>query len=126
MPSTESCGQEYRVAVYGSLKAGRHNDHYLRTATLVARSKTAPEYTMIDVGPYPAIIPAGDTPIEVEVYAVDSDTLKALDELEDHPDRYLRSLIRIENLDAYIYILTKQGMRGIPNGKQRIIETGCW
>ncbi|MCI0654301.1 MAG: gamma-glutamylcyclotransferase [Methylococcaceae bacterium] len=126
MELTESAIVEHRVAVYGSLKGGRYNHRYLSAATLIGRFHTAPEYTMINLGAYPAIIPDGSTAIEVEVYAVDSDTLRALDKLEEHPHCYRRTSVNIASMDVFIYILTNRETRGIKNVKRRIIESGSW
>ncbi|MGH8477836.1 MAG: gamma-glutamylcyclotransferase family protein [Methylococcales bacterium] len=126
MGLTESPIIAHLVAVYGSLKAGCYNHRYLRTATFIGRFHTSPEYTMINLGAYPAIISDGNTAIEVEVYAVDSDTLRALDELEEHPDCYRRTRVNIANMDVFIYILTKRSLRDFKNLKHRIVESGHW
>ncbi|MGH8548388.1 MAG: gamma-glutamylcyclotransferase family protein [Methylococcales bacterium] len=126
MISTKGRVLEYRIAVYGSLKAGRHNHRYLETARFIGRFHTTPDYTMIDLGPYPAIIPDGSTAIEVEVYAVDAETLGAVDELEEHPDFYRRIRVKIANRYVFIYVLTERGIRGIKNPRRRIIESGRW
>lgn len=126
MVSIEIPGIEYRVAVYGSLKSGRHNHGYLRTAKFVGCFRTAPEYTMIDLGAYPAILPGGSTAIEVEIYAVDEETIKAVDTLEEHPDRFRRTPVKIANMNVFIYVLNERGMRGVRPLNRRIIESGCW
>jgi gamma-glutamylaminecyclotransferase len=126
MVSIEIPGIEYLVAVYGSLKSGRHNHGYLRTAKFVGRFRTAPEYTMIDLGAYPAILPGGSTAIDVEIYAVDADTIKALDTLEEHPDHFRRTPVSIANRNVFIYVLNERGMPGAQRRKRRIIESGCW
>ncbi|MGR9107227.1 MAG: gamma-glutamylcyclotransferase family protein [Gammaproteobacteria bacterium] len=126
MAATKRVTLEHRVAVYGSLKAGRHNHGYLRKARLIGRYQTAAEYTMIDLGAYPAIIPNGNTAIEVEIYRVDAATLEALDKLEEHPDCYRRVLVKIANMDAYLYVLTEREIRRIKNIRDRIVRSGRW
>lgn len=126
MRITENPNTGYRVAVYGSLKAGRHNHGYLKTARFIGRFRTPPEYTMIDLGPYPAVIPEGHTAIEVEIYEVGSDTLKSLDELEEHPESYRRTLIKIANMEVFIYLLTRKGLRDVQKLRCPIIESGRW
>ncbi len=126
MDSTAIPRIEHRVAVYGSLKSDRHNHRYLRTAKFVGRLRTAPRYTMIDLGAYPAIIPGGNTAIEVEIYAVDAHTLNALDRLEEHPDRFRRTQVSLATMDVFIYVLNERRMQGLQYLKRRIIESGCW
>lgn len=115
-----------RVAVYGSLKTGHYNHAYLKKAHFIGTFHTAPEYTMIDLGAYPAIIADGKTQIEVEIYEVDPDTLTALDELEEHPDCFMRTLIRIEDMEVFIYVLNPEQVRGMHHLSHRIIESGRW
>jgi gamma-glutamylaminecyclotransferase len=78
------------VFVYGSLLRGESNHRVLGGARLVARAITAPRYTLIDLGAFPAILDHGTTSIRGEVYRCDAETLVRLDRLEGHPRFYER------------------------------------
>lgn len=78
------------VFVYGSLLRGESNHRVLGGARLVAHAITAPRYTLIDLGAFPAMLDRGNTPIRGEVYRCDAETLARLDRLEGHPRFYER------------------------------------
>ena len=63
------------------------------------------EYTMLNLGMYPALILEGETPITVEVYDVDEDVFQSLDWLEGYPNYYNRKLINTQAGEAWIYFL---------------------
>jgi gamma-glutamylaminecyclotransferase len=78
------------IFVYGSLLRGESNHSVLGGARLIARAITAPRYTLIDLGAFPAMLDSGRTPIHGEVYRCDAETLARLDRLEGHPRFYQR------------------------------------
>jgi gamma-glutamylcyclotransferase (GGCT)/AIG2-like uncharacterized protein YtfP len=55
-------------AVYGTLKKGLHNDHYMRNAEYLGEIKTKAEFTMRSYGGFPVVSHTGDTAITVEIY----------------------------------------------------------
>jgi gamma-glutamylcyclotransferase (GGCT)/AIG2-like uncharacterized protein YtfP len=72
------------VFVYGTLRAGERNHRLLGKATLVARQgRIIGELTDTGYG-YPAAHLTGCGFIYGEVYAVDAETLAALDQLEGY------------------------------------------
>lgn len=87
------------VAVYGTLREGMHNNYLLESSEHLGEGETVDSYTMhVDGIPYLHVDsshPDADS-IVVDVYEVDQDTLKRLDQLEGHPSWYERQLVDIE------------------------------
>ncbi|MEZ4297112.1 MAG: gamma-glutamylcyclotransferase family protein, partial [Polyangiaceae bacterium] len=77
--------------VYGSLLRGEDNHAVLTGARFVATARTAPRYTLVDLGPYPALVLGGDTAVSGELFEVSPALLAELDDFEGHPDFYVRS-----------------------------------
>ena len=94
---TEEQTQGIRVFVYGSLKQGHCNYPALEDATFLGRCFLEGNYTMVDLGWYPAVVNHGvDGPVNRifgEVYLVPEDTLYTLDCIEGHPTFYERRKI---------------------------------
>jgi gamma-glutamylaminecyclotransferase len=83
------------VFVYGTLLSGEPNHARLRGARLVAATRTEPRYTLVSLGPYPALIEGGTTSVTGEVYDVDEALLSALDRFEGVPSLYRRTAVRL-------------------------------
>ncbi|MES1923697.1 gamma-glutamylcyclotransferase family protein [Salinisphaera sp. T31B1] len=93
-----------RVFVYGTLRPGERNHHYLATAMHRGAYITPPAYTLLDTGPYPAALDTGDTALTGDVFDVDDETFAALDVLEDYPIHYTRRYIATDHGSAWIYL----------------------
>jgi len=95
------------VFVYGSLKAGFHNNRYLADAKLLGKSISPPRFALLDLGAFPAAI-RGDHILTGEIYEVDAKTMRNLDRLEGNGYLYQRELcpFRIggKQIKAWIYI----------------------
>ena len=70
--------------VYGTLKHGGHNHHFMVGQTFVGDAHTAPGYTLFDLGGYPGLVAEPDDTLGVggEVWSVDDGCLSGLDILE--------------------------------------------
>ncbi|WP_114766568.1 gamma-glutamylcyclotransferase family protein [Vibrio rhodolitus] len=91
------------VFVYGTLRQGESNHHYLAGAEFLGLYETPPEYALYDLGAYPAVI-SGHQVIFGEVYLIDDQILTGLDALEDVPVEYRREQIATSFGDAWIYL----------------------
>jgi len=97
------------VFVYGSLLSGFGNHRLLDVpgAAFVGEARTEGGWALYDLGAYPGMVRRDDLPGESvvgEIYAVDRDTLRALDRLEGHPRYYERIEITLdtgETVEAY-------------------------
>lgn len=110
--------------VYGTLKKGFSNHHYLKNSQYIAAATTSEQHQMYQSGIPFVIKNKGTSPIHGEVYKIDNETLKRIDMLEGHPHCYKREIIRIildngNETEAWIYfypqkpansILIKNGM----------------
>lgn len=105
------------VFVYGSLKRGFHNHHYLKDATFICGGIVQNRGWMYDLGGFPAAKIArrvmGGHYIVGELYDVSADTLASLDRLEGNGHFYTRSMEKIvkfsKKIDrivpAWIYLI---------------------
>ena len=95
------------IFVYGTLKKGKRAHHLLSGAKLIG-SGIVRGYDMYIVSDYPGIV-KGEGTVKGEVYEVDEDILKKLDEYEGVPLLYTRieDTVKLENgrqLRANIYL----------------------
>ncbi len=74
----------HRVFVYGTLKRGLRNHHFLETAKFIGEAHTLKPYCMLD-GKFPVLRDAGHdrAPVSGEIYEIDDPILETLDKLED-------------------------------------------
>ncbi len=88
----------YKLFVYGTLKRGLSNHHYLQKAKFLSKATT--------LEPYPLIAPKKTYPylvdkrgvgkrVKGELYEVDIVTLKRIDRLEEAPSYYKRAFIEV-------------------------------
>ena len=98
-----------RVAVYGTLKHGHRNHHWLNGADMLGQDRLT-EITLYDLGPYPGAKLTSSTGVTVEVYAINAEQLARLDELEDYlhhspaKGMYDRRVLATQYGDAWCYI----------------------
>jgi gamma-glutamylaminecyclotransferase len=111
-----------RLFVYGSLLLGEENHGALFGARFVSEARTAPRYTLVSLGRYPALVPGGSTAVVGEVYEVEEALLSSLDDFEGVPEHYLRVEVEIEGGEsAFVYVLAPH--RG---GELEIVASGDW
>ncbi|MGM0543386.1 MAG: gamma-glutamylcyclotransferase family protein [Pseudomonadota bacterium] len=97
------------VAVYGTLKKGLNNAHWLSAATWLG-ADTSTDLTLYDIGPYPGAKWQRSRGITLEVYRVTASQLADLDVLEDHLPQapalgeYQRQLLATHFGTAWVYI----------------------
>lgn len=103
-----------RVAVYGTLKRGECNHHWLAGAAFEGRARL-PGLALHNLGPYPMAVPCRDpgARIHAEVYRVDAAGLARLDGLEDVPSLYARRRLPTSSGTlAWIYLGRPDQVRG--------------
>lgn len=120
------------VFVYGTLmRAGANHPVLLRLGcSFVGGARTREPRTLVDLGPYPALLPADraasrpTTCIEGELWEIDDEALRELDAFEGSPELYTRERIALvtaegEALEAFVYALARR-----PPAHARVITTG--
>ncbi|PEE36912.1 gamma-glutamylcyclotransferase family protein [Bacillus pseudomycoides] len=117
------------VFVYGTLRKQQVNAHYLHGATCIAEESWTHGKLFDTNEGYPAMICTKEDKVHGEVYEVDDEILKKLDELEEYTgnpekDLYDRITQTIyfgdRSIGAYVYIAQNDEML------QRLIITGDW
>lgn len=118
--------KKYLVACYGSLRKTMSNYQYhLSGSEYKGTFSTEPEYTLHSLQWYPGLKLNGNTSVVMEVYEVDEDTLKRLNQLEGYnPEKkstfYDRIKINTPWGKAFTYIYVNE----LP--KESIVESGDW
>ena len=99
--------EENLIFVYGTLMRGQCAFGKLRNSRFLG-SGVLYGYAMYDLGNYPGIVQCSEEKVLGEVYAVDDETLKKMDEYEDEGRLYTRSSGSItlsdgNTVNAYFY-----------------------
>jgi len=108
-PSVLSAQLTEQLAVYGTLKRGFCNAHWLSGARFVGEDRL-PAIRLHDLGPYPGAVALPSRGVPVEVYALTVAHLRRIDELEDYdaaqPSRglYDRRPFRTRFGTAWVYL----------------------
>ena len=110
----------HRVFVYGTLKRGQRNYHYLQGAEFVGRFVTDAIYSMYSFDTYPAVCLQGRHAIHGEVFKINDEQFGLLDELEHYPDYYQRVEIPTRFGDAWMYVVARELCR------ERPLVVGDW
>jgi gamma-glutamylcyclotransferase (GGCT)/AIG2-like uncharacterized protein YtfP len=73
------------VFVYGTLKRGLHNAHYLAGQKFISEARTQPLYRMVDCGGYPGMYRVTESGLTIhgEIWDISEECLAKLDLLED-------------------------------------------
>jgi gamma-glutamylcyclotransferase (GGCT)/AIG2-like uncharacterized protein YtfP len=109
--------------VYGTLKRGQRNHGLMREARYLGEAVTAPLYTLLDLGPFPGMIPGGSTPIHGELYEVGPGLLARLDRHEGVPRFYVRAPINLDepsDSESYFLVDFSRISTGLP------LKGGLW
>lgn len=114
---SEWCEAETVLFVYGTLKRGQRNHGLMREARFLGEAFTAPHYTLLDLGPFPGMIPGGSTAVHGELYAVGPKLLARLDRHEGVPRFYVRASVALsahEVAETYLLVDTLRIREGVP------------
>jgi gamma-glutamylcyclotransferase (GGCT)/AIG2-like uncharacterized protein YtfP len=125
--------------VYGSLRRGFPNHFLLEKSIYMGTYSTVDKYHMIGQvsKSFPYVVDKAEfadtnpTHIIGELYDIEADILKDLDELEGHPDFYTRRSVQVvgeHTYSAYVYILENSGIiRGLKNNSRfELVPSGDW
>jgi len=110
-----------KLFVYGTLRRGEPGHALLCGGKLLGEATTEPEFTLLDMGEWPAVVAGGRSAVVGELYEVDDGLLLELDRYEDVPQLYLRAEHAIGGAPAVIYVLRAEHARGRPE-----IASGDW
>lgn len=101
----------FLVFVYGTLKNGQPNHHWLTnvengSAEFICSGQTATKFPLIIATKYniPFLLNVPETGhnINGEIYSVDEKMLSNLDVLEDYPEIYDRNIFKINGTDGWV------------------------
>jgi len=91
------------VFVYGTLKRGEKNHHWLEGASFQGKAELN-GVVLHDLGPFPMAVVGEGTAIG-EVYAVEGSGVARLDELEGYPRLYDRQVLSLcDGRRAWVYL----------------------
>ena len=109
-----------RVFVYGTLKRGQRNAHFMQGAEFLGLHRTEQIYSMYEFEDYPAVCLRGSQAIAGEVYHISDRQFGMLDDLEWYPHFYQRIEIPTAWGDAWMYVVKFK----LCHGKKQI--PGTW
>ena len=108
------------VFVYGTLKRGEKNHHWLEGASWQGEAELS-GVLLHDLGPFPMAVIGEGTAIG-EVYAVEEHGLARLDELEGYPRLYDRQMLSLnDGRRAWVYLVRPRQVRHAP-----LVVGGSW
>jgi gamma-glutamylcyclotransferase (GGCT)/AIG2-like uncharacterized protein YtfP len=111
----------HKVFVYGSLRKYGVLHDYLISSQFLGEKKTAKGFTLFSLGPFPAMVPSGEGVITGEVYLVNEMILSILDQVEGHPEFYVRTQILMEDGEQVeAYLLPAEPI------SCKIVQSGDW
>lgn len=95
----------------------------MREARFLGEAVTAPEYTLLDLGPFPGMIEGGSIAVHGELYEVGPELLKRLDRHEGVPRFYIRQTVKLDEQEiAESYFLVD----ATRIGSGSILPSGSW
>lgn len=117
------------IAVYGSLREGLHNHQLLVNAKYIGAFTSNPTFSMFDLGSFPAIVNKGNFTVEFEVYAVNKEQAKRVDNLEGFTGKnsdswYKKGIIETPFGKAFYYYFDKDSNESMK--KSDLVESGNW
>jgi gamma-glutamylaminecyclotransferase len=110
------------VFVYGTLKRGGANHHFLAGQEYVGPARTGPGFTLYELEGYPGMVasPEDRDGVSGEVWSVDEACLAQLDLLEGTAEGlYLRAVVPLERpfagrrVEGYLYLRSVAGRRRV-------------
>jgi gamma-glutamylcyclotransferase (GGCT)/AIG2-like uncharacterized protein YtfP len=114
--------------VYGTLLSGGPNHHLLTGCAHGGTGRTRPEFDLVDLGEYPALVRGGNTAVSGELYWVSDAVLARLDELEGHPSLYERTTALLDDGRlVQVYVLPRHRIERVGRSEApRLVASGDW
>jgi gamma-glutamylcyclotransferase (GGCT)/AIG2-like uncharacterized protein YtfP len=95
-----------KVFVYGTLRyRGSRSITTLGDTYYVGGAITKPDWQLWDLGQFPALVPGGQDIIVGEVWEVDDELMRVLDQIEGYPTLYRRQLIETDRGTVWAYYM---------------------
>jgi len=112
------------VYVYGTLKEGNSNNHYLDNAEFIEEAEFTANHTMFTLlnnyngslyKRFPCLIktPQIKNTIKGEIFKIDEETLMYLDQLESNGSMYQREEVEINGKTCFVYYFISNNFGGI-------------
>ena len=114
--------QKKLLFVYGTLKRGCSNHHFLTGQEFVGEAHTAPGFRLFELDGHPGLVPRADdrNGVAGEVWAVNAAALVRLDGLEGLAERiYRREIIPLRapfakgGIEGYLYNRSVEGRKDL-------------
>ena len=113
---------EFRLFDYGSLLPGEPDHELLAGARRLGPASTPPEYYLVELSTFPALVAGGRVAVSGELYLVDAALLLAIDVKKEHPVLFQRRTITLADGElAEAYLMTLEQVRG-----RRRLASGNW
>ena len=117
--------KEILISVYGTLRKGNGNHTLIKNAEYKGTFTSEPTYGLYSLGGFPGLKENGNTAVVMEVYSVNEEEARKVDNLEGYTENetpyfYDKKIIPTPWGDAGVYIYVKQ-----PN-ESSLIKNGDW
>ena len=91
-----------KIFVYGTLKKGKQFNYLLNKAKFIGNAETVERYSLYFDG-IPYLVKSDEVShVKGEVYELDSELLKMIDEFEEHPNYYVREMVKVKLTDGEV------------------------
>ncbi|MDR3428676.1 MULTISPECIES: gamma-glutamylcyclotransferase family protein [Silvimonas] len=101
--ATSTIAEAGYVFVYGTLKQGCRNHHWMRGTPCLGQAQTVASYALYLDQRIPFLYKSEPRyPVQGELYHVDAAQLAHLDVLERHPEWYMRQQIAVQRGDGSV------------------------
>lgn len=120
---------KHRVFVYGLLQRGQGAislDHQPGARFISVTRTDHDNYTMRDLGSFPAVSSGGMDFIQGELWEVDERTLEFMDEVEGHPDFYQRETVNTRHGPAWMYQINDGSIHDYPVVQPPLSQPASW
>jgi gamma-glutamylcyclotransferase (GGCT)/AIG2-like uncharacterized protein YtfP len=112
----------FRLFAYGTFLPGEVDHEVIAAARHLGPARTAPCFTLVELNAFAGLLAEGSGQVQGELYELDYATLAACDVRRDHPRRYQRKTIALDDgsrAEAYL-VLPEQAL-----GRRRL-RGGDW